>query len=240
MPPITHKFRKLKARLKEAAKEAGNVLFMILIAVALFAALAYAVTGSTRSTGADASRETNTVIASQIIQYSTTIKSSVMRMQLSNSCLDTQISFENALISGYTNPNAPATNICHIFLPSGGAVVFQPPPLPITTPYIFSGQNGFRQHSGLENNSDLAIILPDIPNDICIEINRKLFGNASIPTKELTGQAVSVTKFIGAYDPMGSYNSFTGGSAWADRKYPLCFYSTAGNKNFFVDILLPR
>ena len=60
--------------------ERGNVLFLILIAVALFAALSYAVTQSTRSGSGDASGETNLISSAQLTQYPAGIRTSIVRM----------------------------------------------------------------------------------------------------------------------------------------------------------------
>ena len=60
--------------------ERGNVLFLILIAVALFAALSYAVTQSSRSGGGDAGKETNLVNSAQLTQYPAGIRTAIVRM----------------------------------------------------------------------------------------------------------------------------------------------------------------
>lgn len=60
----------------------GNILFLILLAVMLFAALAYAVTSSIRGGGKDASSENAELKASQILQYMSLLESSIMRLQM--------------------------------------------------------------------------------------------------------------------------------------------------------------
>ncbi len=60
----------------------GNVLFLILIAVALFAALSYAVTQSTRSGGGNASAEQVQLRAGELISYMTGVQARVSRMLL--------------------------------------------------------------------------------------------------------------------------------------------------------------
>lgn len=59
----------------------GNVLFLILIAVALFAALSYAVTQSTRG-GGNADDETGLVNASIIFQQGAAIQSAILRAEI--------------------------------------------------------------------------------------------------------------------------------------------------------------
>lgn len=79
--------------------ENGNVLFLILIAVALFAALSYAVTQSSRSSSSDASRENARLIASNFMSLFSQIDSAVTRLQISNGCTDDEMGFAPTVIS---------------------------------------------------------------------------------------------------------------------------------------------
>lgn len=121
---------------------------MILLAVALFVTLSYAVTQSTRSGGGDTQKENALLWSSQIQQYGSTIRQAIIRVKISNGCTNEQISFENPNESGlYINPNSPVNKSCHIFDPAGGGVVWQKPPVGIaetgtfntTGNYLFTG-----------------------------------------------------------------------------------------------------
>jgi hypothetical protein len=103
----------------------GNVLFIILIACALFAALAYAVTKSSREPSSLATKEQATLNAAAVMQYFTRLNTTVSRLRLTSECSDTQISFENNIVSGYTNPSAPADKKCNVFDPAGGGLAWQ-------------------------------------------------------------------------------------------------------------------
>lgn len=191
----------------EHKKERGNVLFIIMIAVALFAALAYTVTGSTRSSGGDASKEQTQLDGTEIIQYATTLRSAILRMKLSNGCTDQQISFETPLLSNYINPNAPADGTCHVFKPQGGNIPYQRPPKgasKIDASYFFGGTQNiasleFRWNSTLESATetfDLLLILEDIDEKLCTEIQTKLNGT-SIPSTSV--YLYTSSKFVGSY-----------------------------------------
>ena len=67
------------------ANNSGNVLFLILIAVALFAALSYAVTNSGRTGGGQAlSRDQAKIKASELLQYASYIQQTMTRLSYSN------------------------------------------------------------------------------------------------------------------------------------------------------------
>ena len=101
----------------------GNVLFLILIAVALFAALSYAVTQSSKGGGSGINKDKARLLASEIAQYGASIEHAITRMTLINQCTDTQISFEHHLDPpANANPGAPADKSCHVFDANGCGV----------------------------------------------------------------------------------------------------------------------
>lgn len=176
----------------------GNVLFMILLAVALFAALSYAVTNSTRSAGGDISKEQLELHVGNILQYSNSVENAIMRMRLRNNCDDSQISFENTTVSGYSNSNAPADKRCHVFDDNGGGAVFvKNNPDYIDASYAGNGATltvspvyinvwAVGKDSGATNIglptfcssppycSDFLMVIPAIKKEMCLAINRKL------------------------------------------------------------------
>lgn len=103
----------------------GNVLFLILIAVALFAALSYAVTSSSKGGGSGIDKDKMKIEAAKVVQYSASMEQAITRMMLINQCADTQISFENPIVGGYVNGSAPADKRCHVFDPAGGGLAWQ-------------------------------------------------------------------------------------------------------------------
>lgn len=105
-------------------RQRGNILFLILLAVVLFAALAYAVTGSQKGQTKDASSEKVKTMSAEILQKATLIENTINRMMLVNGCKDTEISFENTVITSYVNPSAPASKRCHLFDPAGGGLSY--------------------------------------------------------------------------------------------------------------------
>ena len=73
-------FKPLKNKRKVANGESGNVLFLILIAVALFAALSYAVTQSSRTGGGASDGEQNLINSAQVTQYPASVRTAIVRM----------------------------------------------------------------------------------------------------------------------------------------------------------------
>lgn len=94
----------------------GNILFLILLAVVLFAALAYAVTSSMRGGGNNASSEQNKALAATIINYFALVENTVNRMLLMGVKID-QLDFRaNAtdFAAGAFNVNC-GTDDCRVF-----------------------------------------------------------------------------------------------------------------------------
>ena len=99
---------------KHRQGERGNALFLILIAVALFAALSYAVTQSGRGSGS-IDREQGLINAAQLTQYPSAIRTAATRLILTGTAA-TAVDFD-ATSGGDA-----------IFSPTGGGVTAQTPP----------------------------------------------------------------------------------------------------------------
>src|SRR5688572_12872535 len=101
--------------------ESGNVLFLILIAVALFAALSYAVTQSTRSGSGSTDKETNLLNSATLTQYPTALRTAVVRMVLNGRGV------ENIGFNSPANFGGASTDQL-VFHPDGGGAVYQQSP----------------------------------------------------------------------------------------------------------------
>ena len=101
----------------------GNVLFLILIAVAMFAALAYAVTQSTGGGVVDISSEKSEMDVAKIENYEAAVNAALWRLKLANGCLDEEVSYETPA-GDYENPLSPVDYRCHVFRPEGGGVPY--------------------------------------------------------------------------------------------------------------------
>jgi hypothetical protein len=168
--------------------ESGNVLFLILIAVALFAALSYAVTQSTRS-GGGSDNETGLINSAQITQYPASIRTSVVRMIIGGVDV-TSIQFNAP--SDFGNLTDPTFGV---FNPSGGSATFSVAPQEM----IAAGNTSFFAANGLSkgewvfnsenqidligttdtggpttSTADIIAFLPGITLSLCNRLNDEL------------------------------------------------------------------
>lgn len=107
----------------------GNILFLILLAVVLFAALAMAITQSLRGGNQEGmSKEAADAAASDIMSYFTQIDTAVQRMMLVGGIPLEQIDFYDTTNKAQTGGNdhynntACASATCEVFNPAGGGV----------------------------------------------------------------------------------------------------------------------
>jgi len=166
------------ANAKDRQSESGNVLFLILIAVALFAALSYAVTSSSRSGGGDANSETNLISSASITQYPASVRTAIIRMVIDGVS-------ENNL--NFDPPSAFAT-VCDttggpcVFHPDGGGAtrVTAPPDVMASgaqADWVFTSDfavNLVGRSNAANASNDIIAFLPGISESICQKINEEL------------------------------------------------------------------
>jgi len=164
----------------------GNVLFLILIAVALFAALSFAVTSSMRG-GGEASEDTSLLETTPLVQYATQMKYTVDKLMLLNGCDETELSFHTTSwppntsgypgggASDYINPNAPSDNSCHVFHEDGGGL----PWIHVTDKVVnsiefqVSGNWGVNDLGGNLCADVELLFLAEVTEEMCVQINDK-------------------------------------------------------------------
>jgi len=100
--------------------EKGNALFLILIAVALFAALSYAVTQSGRS-GGGVDKEDTMIKVAQTIQYMSSLTNAATRLTIIDGIDPTNITFETTPLSHKPCINGTGC----LFTSEGGGAAWQ-------------------------------------------------------------------------------------------------------------------
>lgn len=161
--------------------EKGNVLFLILIAVALFAALSYVVTQSTRSGGGSTEREKNILSSAQMTQYPTALRTAVIRMVLGG------VSVENVKFDAPgTTPFTTLSAAQLVFHPQGGGASYQEGPADLSAsgnaPLTwFYNANFDVPGVGIDGaaGNDIVAFLPGISQGVCRQVNEELGVNIS-------------------------------------------------------------
>jgi hypothetical protein len=152
-------------------KQCGSSLIIILVAIALFAALSYALSQQGGS-GNTLSAERARLLASDVIDMGNKQAEAVARLRLKN-ISQTNISFENSSILTYTNSGC-TTDLCRVFAFDGGGLDWETPINDIN-----GGKNwGYSGDLSIQNigsgDADLVALLPDISSTLCDRINTLL------------------------------------------------------------------
>tara|TARA_B100000378_G_scaffold276927_1_gene275904 strand:- start:1255 stop:1941 length:687 start_codon:yes stop_codon:yes gene_type:complete len=218
----------------------GNVLFIILIAIVLFASLTYAVTRTTQ-TGSNIDSEQNVLAVGEVLQYASSLRTAVAQIIAfqPNFDIDT-LSFENDADADYDNANC-TDGSCKVFDPAGGGLNWNTsPPQGINdgSSYVYSVRNriegvGSDSPSGL--STDLALLLPNVTQAACEAFNEALrLDIPSIPQEE--DNTIGTSKYAGGSWPYGggTYMSFTDDVIWGEKA--ACFELSAGTYYFYAVI----
>ena len=126
----------------------GIVIGPILFIVAILAVLASAIAAGAGAFNGDISAVKAKAQASAILEYAESVKMGVDRV-LGKGCTDTQVSFENPIVSGYENPNAPSDKSCHVFDQNGGGIVWKNAPEEV---YFDNGYGQWKIVTGTANS----------------------------------------------------------------------------------------
>lgn len=221
----------------------GSVLVYILIAVALFAALGYAVSSMMRSSGESIGSEKAGVVAAEILGYAGQIRETIQALRISNNCGNEQLSFERSPFDGsdtdYQNTDAPVDKTCHVFHPNGGGLSPSPPSSEASNgqDWIFSGDNTIPE-LGDDASPELIMILSGLPQSLCLKINDIVGITNPSGDAPLDTDGFSTEKFNGSYTQDGEIGS----SLEFGGKLAGCFKDTKAEPDTynFYQVLIAR
>ncbi len=236
----------------------GNILFLILLAVVLFAALSYAVTNSLRGGGKNASSEDASVMAAQFMGHMAQVENTVTRMTMSG-VKPEHLDFRDTFSGNGANSNC-ATPACRVFHVDGGGMRAMSTPVKAlcTGVTYYLASNGEARSAFLlisvknigTSLADIVMIMRGVNDDICNEINVKAGvyseGSAAIADDfgvgNSGGSSSTQIDFEGNMDPFPSLTADVMGDADARiaGKTTFCFLRGAEKGNYIVHVLYPR
>jgi hypothetical protein len=228
--------------MKSMEKQAGNALFLVLIGVALFAGLSYVVAQNSGNSAGTIAKENNTLLASQILEYSKQLETGV-NIILQNGYSESQISFAHGDLVGYgAYGDSPNTEV---FNPSGGGASYKTYPKATADDWLFTGGNVVYKQGSFETiwantttaDVDLVAVLPNIPLDLCVDLNKKAGAFLPLGTPVLDNNGYDPAKFIGTFvrlQGIGTANGYRTGCIESGGPTPV-----AGTYHFY-HVLLAR
>lgn len=170
--------------------QAGSAFFVILIAIAMFGALSYAVFSGSRSGVSTLTADQARIQAQEILDYTEVIKKAVQTLRL-RGCSESEINMQTPATIGWINtPTAPADKSCDVFELAGGKVLYQTVfPNARTDPTVtqhwwFNGQTAVKDIG--TTSPELIMWAINLKPEVCDAINKILYGT-SLADTETTG-----------------------------------------------------
>lgn len=245
------------------SRESGNVLFLILIAVGLFAALSYAVTQSTRSGSGSTDREQSLLGSATLTQYPTSLRTAIVRMVLAGR--------EVRSIWFVPPASFAALDVNRlVFHPDGGGASYQEGAIDVMAAPSAGGPPpvGVWSHNmqlDIENvgkggtgGNELIAFLPGVSDNACLRINQQMgiptsgggctYNSAGVPTVVLTDANITTNmsnSVNGGVAPNAPVERIACGTVLS-AKATGCFYDSTlvvngvtGN-NVFYSVIIER
>lgn len=181
-------------------KQSGNAFIYVLVAIALFGALAYTFMRSSQQGSGDISQQEASIAAAGILSFARSVEEAVNRVRVKNRCSENEISFEHNGV--YVNPSAPGTKKCHIFDPAGGNITYSAPDdekvfTNGSQNYVFNA--GFQLTKIGTDLNDLVLQLNYLSEQICITINNRLGVSNSGGTPPAENNDPGDVNFVGTF-----------------------------------------
>ena len=176
--------------IRKNTDQTGSVIFIILIAIALFASLSYAISTSSRSTGKSINDEEAEIIASEFIQSALSIRQAYKQLRLSG-CSLTDIDLdEDPSNNTRRNPLSPSASgdfRCALFHVDGGqkkadsipSALFESGATPLKWRHATSLRVG---GVGTADKYELSLLIQALIDEkVCKALNKKLIYTEDIP-----------------------------------------------------------
>ncbi|MGQ0527849.1 MAG: hypothetical protein ACT4OY_07495 [Alphaproteobacteria bacterium] len=160
--------------------ERGNMVFMVLIAIALIGLLSAAIMGSNNSESSNIDEETLALHATAVQRYASELERAVMFVK-QNGASESDIRFAHPDNNAeYGDLNADPDPTDQVFHRKGGGASFRTPPEDVNDGTGWEFYGGTAVPGAGSSKADLVAVLPNVTEQFCEKINR-MNGQSSIP-----------------------------------------------------------
>lgn len=229
------------------ASQSGNVLFYILVAVALLAALSYAVSASSRGSVQQLGEERARLYAVQLIEYADAMALGVAQLRLRGTDLES-LCFDHDRWGGADYSHAGCADTRNrVFHPDGAAIAWANAPeqamdaasLPDNLWHVYADNEvqGVGTTTGAADGADLVLMADELSLAVCQQINR-LLGVTDATSAPPVDTVYGTAKFTGAF---GYTRTIGDEDAALAGKTAACFQKTANPPRYvFYKVLVAR
>jgi hypothetical protein len=228
--------------------QSGNVLFYIFIAIALLAALSYAVTQSMRGgNGASGAADHARLYATEIIENANTFASAVGQMRLRGVAVESLCFDDTGWGNTAYNHAGCATAKNKLFAPEGGGLSWSRPPSEAMDSsaapdnlWHFYGNNEIQNAGttpGTAAGADLIVTVDSLSLSVCRQINDLLGVTSSAAASPPTDSAIGTVKYIGVFARAATIGDEDAALSYRNSA---CIQNTGTSHYMFYKVLVAR